>query len=1032
MKALSKKIMACILMLLMLFSLAITVSAEPEPADSDGTQLNQPQDSNGSGASNATEPGAVTANKITKDDTYQKYMNKYAEAARPKQEIVVDASTYKTLNEDFTPSNETLSVQEFAGIKAVVLPDSGIVAWEVTVPETGLYNMKVQYYNFIEATYDKGDSVVVYKSKSAAINRAIYIDGALPYYEARQVSFSRSWQNQNEMVRDAITDNDIRPFQVELPIWQNEPARDYMGYYSSPLCFYLTKGTHILSFEALRESVAVASITFFQYDEAKDYASIKAQYDANGYTAVPNNEDTFIKIQAENPTHKSDPTLYAIADHSSPLTESIYNGVTAPYNTNKIRLNMIGGEKWQNPGEWLSYTFNVKQAGLYRITLKARQNLLSGTKTYRRLLIDGKEYAKETQAIAFPYGTAWQMVTVADAQGEDMLFYFDEGEHTVRFEVTLGNLTDILNDTQACMDQLNVAYRQILMITGATPDPNRDYRFKLVCADALKIIEEQTAVLTNIEQRVKDTYNGQNTQQTSVLRKMIIILESINKDSDVLKDRFSEFKDNISAMATWINDMRKQPLELDYIVISSPESELPKANVGFFESLWHEIKAFIASFYEDYDNIGSMTEEQEKEAVVVWIETGAGQAGNRDNANVLKELINTSFTKETGIPISLRLVAGGALLPSVLAGNGPDVCLSRGSSDPVNYALRGAVVNLNDPEAFEGCEEVFKQFHESALMPLRFRSGIYGLPETQDFPMLYYRIDILEELGINPDDVNTWDDINKILPILQNKSLNFGMPVPVLGVVGGALSIYATLLYQMGGQLYDTGEYQYDGVTTDLNSDAAFDAFKMWTNMFIVHQVPNSYDFANRFRSGEIPIAIANYSAYNTLSVFAPELDGLWAFKRVPGTVREDGTVDYSTAGSVTACIMLTTAKNRQNAWKFMAWWTGTEAQSLFGREIESMLGSAARYATANLAAAETIPWDTQSFKALQEQWKSVKGIPEVPGSYYTGRNIEFAWKEVINTSSDPSLTFIEYTKLIDDEIARKREEFQEKLETWK
>lgn len=115
--------------------------------------------------------------------------------------------------------------------------------------------------------------------------------------------------------------------------------------------------------------------------------------------------------------------------------------------------------------------------------------------------------------------------------------------------------------------------------------------------------------------------------------------------------------------------------------------------------------------------------------------------------------------------------------------------------------------------------------------------------------MLYYRIDILEELGINPDDINTWDDINKILPILQNKSLNFGMPVPVLGVVGGTLSIYATLLYQMGGQLYDTGEYQYDGVTTDLNSDAAFDAFKMWTNMFIVHQVPNSYDFANRFRT---------------------------------------------------------------------------------------------------------------------------------------------------------------------------------------
>ena len=56
-------------------------------------------------------------------------------------------------------------------------------------------------------------------------------------------------------------------------------------------------------------------------------------------------------------------------------------------------------------------------------------------------------------------------------------------------------------------------------------------------------------------------------------------------------------------------------------------------------------------------------------------------------------------------------------------------------------------------------------------------------------------------------------------------------------------------------------------------------------------------------------------------------------------------------------------------------------------------------------------------------------GIPEVPGSYYMGRNIEFAWKEVIGSNSDSNLVLLEYSKQINDEIARKRAEFQEKLD---
>ena len=51
-----------------------------------------------------------------------------------------------------------------------------------------------------------------------------------------------------------------------------------------------------------------------------------------------------------------------------------------------------------------------------------------------------------------------------------------------------------------------------------------------------------------------------------------------------------------------------------------------------------------------------------------------------------------------------------------------------------------------------------------------------------------------------------------------------------------------------------------------------------------------------------------------------------------------------------------------------------------------------------------------------------------MPGSYYTGRNIEFAWREVITQRSDSSMSLIEYADEIDNESTRKREEFANML----
>lgn len=174
-----------------------------------------------------------------------------------------------------------------------------------------------------------------------------------------------------------------------------------------------------------------------------------------------------------------------------------------------------------------------------------------------------------------------------------------------------------------------------------------------------------------------------------------------------------------------------------------------------------------------------------------------------------------------------------------------------------------------------------KDLPSSAVEPFSFGNGIYAIPETQDFYMIFYRTDILEELGLEPPE--TWEDVYYIIGELQNQQMTFAMPVPVVGAVGAGNLTYAMLLYQKGGQFYTD-----DRTTTDLTSDAALDAFKEWTQFYTLYDLPNTYDFANRFRTGEVPVGIASYSTYSTLAVFAPEIQGLWEFAMVPGTVQYD------------------------------------------------------------------------------------------------------------------------------------------------
>ena len=112
----------------------------------------------------------------------------------------------------------------------------------------------------------------------------------------------------------------------------------------------------------------------------------------------------------------------------------------------------------------------------------------------------------------------------------------------------------------------------------------------------------------------------------------------------------------------------------------------------------------------------------------------------------------------------------------------------------------------------------------------------------------------------------------------------------------------------------------------NLDSNLALESFETMCNMFTMYSFPYKYDFANRFRTGEMPIGFAEYSAtYNQLKVFATEIEGLWSFYPMPGYADEQGNVNRLSVSTITAVVMLTGCNDEEGAWKFMKWYISDE-----------------------------------------------------------------------------------------------------------
>lgn len=771
--------------------------------------------------------------------------------------------------------------------------------------------------------------------------------------------------------------NDIRPKQVGVSDYMTVSLRhaDYRAGEVYYFCFQ--PGDNTIRLIMKEQNVSIRAILIELVTEI-------APYEKPEYFQSENSES--IDIEAESPLYKSDSLLYPIADRTSV--------VNSPYHYSEIRFNSLGGENWKTPGQWVTWCFTVETPGFYSISFRFRQNITRGMQSYRRISVDGNVPCAELQAFAFPYDRDWQTITLGN---DDELFYFylDAGEHTLTMEATMGDAIVLYEQLEEIVQRLNNLYLQIVQITGVTPDVYRTYRLE----DSIPDLVENITNLRDDMYRLVDGYEqdtGRKGSEISVLKELAVLLDSYIQNTEKIATTLSAFNSHISTVSTLLNTVSKQPLLLDRIRLCGVDGDELVAKAGFWDSLINGIKSFFASFLTDYTVVGE--KESKGKSLSVWLST------NRDQADLLKSLIDETFTPETGIRVQLSLVSSG-LAEAVMAGKGPDISLGVARTVPIDMGARGVLVDLTEYDRFD---ELRSRFQSSALNAYTYKDSVFGLPETQDFYMMYVRTDILEDFGITPPE--TWDDLPAVITALSQRNMEVGIPQAILG----------SLLVQNG-----LSYYQDDFEKTVFSTLAAYEVYSEYINFYHDYKQPYNFNAVNRFKTGVMPIVFDLLSFYNTMAVLAPEIKGKWEVLQLPGVRQADGRIHRSGDATGVASILLKSCENKESAFAFLNWWTSEETQYQYGSGLENLLGPAGRYATANVEAFERSEWTDSQIKTIQAQRKTLCEIPEIPGSYIIARNLTNLFLDVMSNGAVLRESMLRYADIMDEELERKKIELE-------
>ena len=855
------------------------------------------------------------------------------------------------------------------------------VTFRIDAPEDALYEIGFTYYPL--------------EGAGSAISRKVSINGEIPFQEAAGVNFLRRWRNPSDPLVNSQGD-EIAPFPEEVFRPITAYLSDADGKFDAPFAVPLRKGTNTVQLEYIAEPMAITAVLIRAVTTLPAYSAVRQTYDAEGKTQ-PGQSLTFQAEALEHIVETTDSVINVACANDPSL---------APRALRNRLMNMIGGGTFSQGNQAVTWTFHVETAGLYTFGLRVGQNTDDNMPVFRQIAVDGEVPFQEFACYRFDYHRDWYTQPLADEEGAPYALWLDAGDHTLTLTAKMGVYGEVMEDLIALSRRYSQLIRRIKMITGNDPDLNYDYE---IVKNVPGILDDFAAIREGLSACENSIFSlsGKKSVMSNGLRSIVVQIDQMLENPDRITKRLTDMETALTNIGNYINTLQNSALGIDQIWVNGAGEEFPQYTASVWAKLYTACVNFLNSFFKDYNSVHAVAEQSAEETITVWVGRG------KEWAEIIKQMSDASFSPEQGVGVDLNIIPSSQLsstginviIMSVAAGTAPDAVLGVGGSLPVEYAIRHAVTDLS---GFPDFEEIRGRFSGSLFTPLSYQGGVYALPESVNWRSLFYRTDIFGELSLQVPD--TWEELyDDTLPALYQNGLQCYIPM-----------LFDVFLFQNGGSYYTE-----DLLHSALDSKEAFQGFRELCELYTNYSIPVSASFFNRFRTGEMPLGVGDFSMYITLASAAPELDGSWAIAPLPGKSRADGTVDRSSSGAlVDAAVILSGSRRQEASWKFLKWWTSDDVQARFSRLIESSLGMSARYNSANLRAFSTLGYTSEEKRTIQVFFDNNRESEVVLGGYYTSRYLNNAWNSVVVSNQDLRDAYEEAVENIRLELLRRQEEF--------
>jgi len=850
----------------------------------------------------------------------------------------------------------------------------------VVVPATGLYQIAVRYHSRSE--------------NHADFEIRVDVGGSLQYQEARQIALPKFWRQSESVFPLDRYGNDFYGIQEQIYDWFEADLSDPMGLWREPLAFKLEAGENVLSITNLKGDFLLGEVIVSGISPLPDYAAYAAgaTLAAAEFSAV---------AEAELPAAKSASTIQPGVSR---------DGLVTPFAVRELKLNVLSGGSWQSVRQEVSYAVDVPADGWYRLTFKILQNAKTNGVVYRTLRVNGVVPFREASSLSFAYDSAWQNHTPADAGGTPYLFHLAAGTNAISLSVDLSPVRDAYYAVMDVLAYVNATSLEIRKLTGNQLDEDRDWNIEdympTLSADLLAMAAELESVAASLSaaSSAKKESESESSLKIAIRNLRFLAAEpnEIPKNIALLSTSSASIA---STLGTVSSDLLASPLTIDKIHVHT-DVVLPDANQGFFADAWLRIRRFFLSFFDDRYRTEAAADELE-----VWV------SRPKQYVDLIQKMADETFTAETGIKVRVSVLADeGKLILANSANRNPDVALGISSWMPYDLGIRGALYDLShyadDPEF----SETLANYPKQAIIPMIYDEGLYGLPDTENFYVLFYRTDILSALDLDVPD--TWDDVVGMMPVLRRFGMNFYL---TLSSSSSLKAFDSTLpfLFQYGSPVYSE-----DAFSADLNNAESIAALRMMTELYTIYSLDTTVsNFYNDFRLGSCPIGVGDFGMYIRLLNAAPDIQGLWGIAPMPGVERE-GVVDRSATGAQTANVIFAQSEKQAEAWAFLKWWGSTATQMSFQSYLLSTLGKEYLWNSANSAAFAAAGYDPEDMDVILEQWSWLRELPKVPGSYQVELEISNIWNSVVLDRENLRVRLNDALIVTDREIRKKMAEF--------